>query len=92
MSVGTQVAIGNAKPVLAVRRKPSAAAQSKLNECAMQLLNEGFGYREAVALLRQAMLSKALILSDQSKTKAARRLLISREHLSKYHSRGKELL
>ncbi len=82
----------SASAALEVRRKPSAAAQIKLNECAMQLLNEGFGYREAVDLLRQAMLGKALILSEQSKTKAARRLRTSREHLSKYYRRGKELI
>jgi transposase len=77
---------------LAIDRRPSAEARYRLRECAKQLLYEGYSYREAQDLLRLYLMDTALMDAAQVKTKAAKRLKISRDHVRDFHRRGKGLL
>lgn len=79
--------LGKPQPT-AIPRQPSAAARELMRAAAQCLLQQGFDYREIMALARSQVTDVALEQAGRSRKKASARLKISRELLRRYRSRA----
>ncbi len=75
-----------------VSRKPSLETSDAMRYSASKTLKENFNYLQSVALYRWELIQTALAEAKGVKKHAAARLGISRNALSAYLIRGKELL
>lgn len=77
-------------PAAAAGRTPSLMAQEKVHVAIRALLFESFDFREAMSILRNALLKVALDQCGRSRKKCSGQLHISRELLRRYLARTKE--